>query len=100
MVSYNLQLIQDTLNKIHRKQIVNKVGNLKITMYKVAYEYTTNRGNKKTGDKYFLLNTLNPSANMENELNDWVNDYNQQNEHRQISNVKFLESQCLGYINI
>lgn len=100
MNSYNLNVIQDTLNKIHPKQIVNKVGNLKVSMFKVKYEYTTNRNNSKTGEKYFFINTFNPQHDIKNELYDWVESYNKDNEHRQISNVKFLESQCLGYINI
>ena len=49
MNSYNLNVIQDTLNKIHPKQIVNKVDNLKVSMFKVKYEYTTSRNNKKEG---------------------------------------------------
>lgn len=100
MNSYNLIGIQDTLNKIHPKQIVNKVGNLTMSMFLVKYEYTTNRNNKKQGEKYFLLNTFNPQADLSLELESWVKDYNEENKHRQISNVKFLESQCLGYLNI
>lgn len=100
MNSYNLDVIQDTLNKIHPKQIMNKVGDFKITMFQVKYEYITNRNNKKQGEKYFLLNSLNPNPDLEKELNEWSVDYNKNNEHRQISNVKFLEGQCLGYISI
>lgn len=100
MNSYNLKGIQDTLNKVHPKQIINKVGNLKCGLFEVKYEYTTNRNNKKEGIKYFFLDTFNPQHNLENELNQWVIDYNNENKHRQISNVKFLGSQCLGYLNI
>jgi hypothetical protein len=98
--SYNLNVIQDTLNKIHPKQIINKIDNLNITMFKVTYEYITTRNNKKQGEKYFLLNTLNPQSDLENELIKWSEDYNENNKHRQISNVKFLEGQCLGYLSI
>ena len=76
MNSYNLKGIQETLNKAHPKQIINKVGNLK------------------------FIDTFNPQHNLEEELNKWVIDYNEENKHRQISNVKFLGSQCLGYLNI
>lgn len=100
MNSYNLNLIQDTLNKIHPRQIVNRVENLKVSMFKVKYEYNTTRNNKKQGEKYFLLNTFNPQADLKAELDKWVEEYNDSNKHRQISNVKFLESQCLGYLNI
>ncbi len=100
MNSYNLKEIQETLNKVHPKQIINKVGNLKFSLFKVKYQYTTNRNNKKEGIKYFLIDTFNPQYNIEEELNKWVIDYNNENQHRQISNVKFLESQCLGFLNI
>ncbi|WP_297994103.1 hypothetical protein [uncultured Clostridium sp.] len=100
MNSYNLKEIQETLNKVHPKQIINKVGNLKFSLFKVKYQYTTNRNNKKEGIKYFFINTFNPQYNIKEELNKWVIDYNNENKHRQISNVKFLESQCLGFLNI
>lgn len=95
-----LKAIEDTLNKAHPKQIINKVGNLKCSLFEVKYEYTTNRNNKKDGVKYFFLDTFNPQHDLENELNQWVINYNNENEHRRISNVKLLESQCLGYLNI
>lgn len=101
MMVYNLSKIQDTLNNIHPKQIVNKLDNeIKITLHEVKYEYLTNRNNKKTGVKYFLLNTFNPNPDYNKELQEYVEDYNENNKHRQISNVKFLDGQCLGYINI
>ena len=100
MNSYNLKGIQETLNKVHPKQIINKVGNLKFSLFEVKYQYTTNRNNKKEGIKYFFIDTFNPQYNLKEELNKWVIDYNEENKHRQISNVKFLESQCLGYLNI
>lgn len=100
MKSYNLKGIQDKLNSIHPKQIINKVGNLKFSLFEVKYQYTTNRNNKKEGVKYFFIDTFNPQYDMKEELNKWVIDYNEENKHRQISNVKFLESQCLGFLNI
>ena len=100
MNSYNLVGIQNTLNKVHPKQIINRVGKLKFSLFEVKYQYVTNRNNKKEGVKYFLLNTFNPQADLSLELESWVKDYNEENKHRQISNVKFLESQCLGYLNI
>lgn len=100
MNSYNLKGIQETLNKVHPKQIINKVGNLKFSLFEVKYQYTTNRNNKKEGIKYFFIDTFNPQHNIEEELNKWVIDYNEENKHRQISNVKFLESQCLVFLNI
>lgn len=100
MNSYNLKGIQEILNKAHPKQIINKVGNLRFSLFEVKYQYTTNRNNKKEGIKYFFIDTFSPQHNLEEELNKWVIDYNEENKHRQISNVKLLESQCLGYLNI
>lgn len=101
MKVYNLSEIQDTLNNIHPKQIVNKLGyEVKITLHEVKYEYTTNRNNKRTGVKYLLLDTFNPNPNYKKELEEFIEDYNKNNEHRPISNVKFLDGKCLGYINI
>ena len=98
--SYNLKGIQDKLNGIHPKQIVNRVGNLKFSMFEVKYEYLTNRNNKWQGEKVFLIDTYNPQIDLSVELNKWVEDYNKENVHRQISNVKFLDGQCIGYLNI
>lgn len=100
MGSYNLKLIEDTLNTVHPKQIINKVGNISLTLYKVIYEYVTNRGNLKKKEKYFVLNTLSPEVDMQKELDKWIEEYNAENRHRQISKGKVLDSQCLGYINI
>ena len=69
MNSYNLKGIQETLNKVHPKQIINKVGNLKFSLFEVKYQYTTNRNNKKEGIKYFFIDTFNPQHNIEEELN-------------------------------
>ena len=55
MNSYNLEGIQEVLNKIHPKQIINRVGNLKFSLFEVKYQYTTNRNNRKEGTKYFLI---------------------------------------------
>lgn len=95
---YNLELIQNTINNIHPKQLINKVGDIKISLFEIKYSYKTNRGNEKQGVKYLVNNSINPQINYKKELNEWVIDYNSKNEHRQISNVKFLGGQCLGYI--
>lgn len=91
---------QESLNvsfkDIHPKQIVSSIS-LKVTVYKVDYEYTTNRGNRKDGCKYFILQTLNPEVDMKYELSKWVKRYNIENKNRQLLNVKFLNSKCLGF---
>ena len=101
MNSYNLKGIEDTLNKIHPMNVVNKVGNININLFKVKIEYTTSRKNKKQRELYFLVNTLNPQHKLNTEIIEWEKDYNsKKNEHKQISNVTILESLCLGFISI
>ena len=68
--SYNLEGIQEILNKVHPKQIINKVGNLKFSLFEVKYQYTTNRNNKREGTKYFFIDTFNPQDDLEKELNE------------------------------
>lgn len=98
MNSYNLKVIENTLNKVHPKQIINKVGSIQVSLFEIKYTYKTARGNKKEGVKYLINDTVSPELDYSKELNEWVEQYNSENEHRQISNVKFLGGQCLGYI--
>lgn len=101
MNSYNLLKIQEIMNNTHPKQIVNRIGDdIKFSFHEIEYEYTTNRNNKRIGVKYFLLKGFNPRPDYKKELIDYVEYYNEINKHRQISNVKFLDGQCLGYLNI
>ena len=97
---YNLKKIQDTLNNIHPKQLINEVGSVSFGLYQVKYKYTTNRGNRREGEKYFLLKEIHPQVNMEEKLEKWVLDYNNENKHRQISNVEFLDSRYLGFLDL
>lgn len=103
MININLLSLledQETLNisfkDIHPKQVISNIK-LKVTVYKVEYRYTTNRGNKRNGEKYFIFQELNPELNMKDELNKWVDNYNKENKHRQLLNVKILNSKCLGF---
>ncbi|MBS4893809.1 MAG: hypothetical protein KHZ90_08540 [Veillonella parvula] len=91
---------KDELLNAHPKQIVNKIDNIPLMIYKVNYSYTTVRGNKKEGVKYFIYNTFNPQINMEEELNSYIKEFNKENPNRNLLNVKFLNSQCLGYMTL
>ena len=92
--------IKDALANIHPKQIVNRIGDIIITMFEVKYQYTTVRGNKKEGSKTFMFNSPSPERDMSNELEYYILDYNKENPSRELSNVKFLESICLGYVKV
>ncbi|WP_265575219.1 hypothetical protein [Clostridium botulinum] len=54
MNSYNLKTIENTLNKIHPKQIINKVGSFSITLHEANYEYTTVREIKNKEQSIFF----------------------------------------------
>ncbi len=88
---------KEILLDINPKQVINNT-NLSVVLYKVNYSYTTIRGNKKQGEKYFVLNGISPQMDMRKELDRYINDFNSKNPNRKLSNVKFLDSKCLGYL--
>lgn len=88
------------INKIHPKQIIFRLDEKPFMFYKIQYQYTTIRGNEKKGIKYFVFNTYSPQINTKEELNKWVEEFNKENPNRNLLNVKFLKSECLGYIKI
>lgn len=89
----------DELLEVNPKQIINNV-NLNVVVHKVNYSYTTIKGNPKRGEKYFLLNGLNPQKDMKIELERYIDNFNKKYPYRKLSNVKFLDSQCLGYLTL
>lgn len=89
-----------SINNINPKQFVNCINNIPIICYEVNYKYTTVRGNKKNGNKYFLFNSFNPQINMEEKLNEYIEDFNKEHPSRKLLNVKFLNSKCLGYMTL
>lgn len=88
------------LHKIHPKQIVLDLFDVHFTFFQVKYQYTTIRGNQKEGLKYFILNTYSPQVDMKKELENYIKEFNKKNPQRQLLNVKFLESKCLGYVSL
>jgi len=92
--------VKESLIKMNNKQIVNTIGEIIVTVYEVKYKYTTVRNNRKNGVKNFLIDSPSPEINMENSLENYIRNYNKENPSRQLSNVKFLEGQCLGFIRI
>lgn len=85
------------LHRIHPKQIVCRFDNKPFMFFEAKYQYTTARGNKKEGIKYFVFNTFNPQIDIKTEFYKWVEEFNKENPSRKLLNVKFLESRCLGY---
>lgn len=85
------------LSKVHPKQIIN-IG-VQISVFKITYSYLTPRNNRKTGEKYLLTNYVNPQKDLTEDFNKWVEIHNKNNIHKQISNVKILDIECIGFIN-
>lgn len=85
------------LHKIHPRQIVLRLDKEPFMFFEIKYQYTTARGNKKDGVKYFVFNTYSPQVDTKTELDKWVEEFNKENPGRKLLNVKFLGSKCLGY---
>lgn len=93
---------EDAMNYIkslHPKQIV-MCSEIPLYLFRVRYEYTTNRGNRKNGEKVFVVNTPSPEYNCEKLLESWATKHNKENKHRQISNVKFLDKRAKALLYI
>lgn len=87
------------LQKINPKQIVDNVS-IDISVFEVRYSYTTVRGNKKERVKIFIKDGLNPERDMMTDFNFYINNFNKNNQYRKLSNVKFLDSRCVGYMSL
>lgn len=101
VVKWKSDMIDDPiefLKSLNPMQIVKP--QIPLNVFMVNYSYTTSRGNRKTGTKYFLVNNVNPQQNCEVLLNNWASNYNRANTHRQLSNVKFLDSSLLMSLTI
>ncbi|MFQ9545791.1 MAG: hypothetical protein ACLR02_12320 [Clostridium sp.] len=97
----NLKQIEEIVNKTHPMNIVNKVGELNICLFKVTIEYTTARKNKKQRKLLFLLNTVNIEDDLKNEVSLWQENYNSnKSKNRRISNAIILDKSCVGLIRI
>lgn len=101
MNSYNLQNIENTINKIHPMNLINKVDGLAICLFKTTIEYVTARKNKRQRVLYFIIKTHDPQYSLDNEIKEWMDNYNlNKDEHKQISNAIILESLCEGFLRI
>lgn len=88
------------LKEAHPLQFIPMLDTKPFMFYQAKYEYTTIRGNRKNGIKYFVFNSYSPEIDIPQKLEEWVKLFNKENPNRKLSNVKFLESQCLGYITL
>jgi len=86
----NLKQIEETVNKTHPMNIVNKVGELNICLFKVIIEYTTARKNKRQRELLFLLNTVNIEDDLKNEVSLWQENYNSNKSDENKYRIAFL----------
>lgn len=93
-------IVKENLIKLNPKQIINNMCDSIVSIYEVEYQYTTVRNNRKDGVKNFLVSTSSPEMNMTRDFNEYIKKYNIENPNRQLSNVKILGSQCLGFVRI
>lgn len=66
-------------------------------MYKISYSYKTVRGNKKENHRYILASCY---ENAEVNFINYINDFNKNNEYRKVSNVKILDTVCIGTVTL
>lgn len=90
---------KELLLNLNPKQMISNTG-IDITIFEVEYDYTTVRGNRKNGKKYFVKSGLNPERDMVSDFNFYINKFNENNQERKLLNVKFLNSRCLGYMSL
>ncbi|MEG2289658.1 MAG: hypothetical protein RSC24_06790 [Clostridium sp.] len=100
MNAINLLEVENLLQSINPMQLIRDVGDIRMTLHKIKYTYTTVRGNKKDGIKYLITDSINPQIDLNAKLLSWVEEFNNNKPHRAISNVKFLEGSCVGLITI
>lgn len=81
------------ISSINPMQLIFHNCNINLMIFKVSYKYTTVRGNKKDGTKFFVVNTCNPEFNTKNLFYSWIDEFNKNNNNRSLSNVKFLDSE-------
>lgn len=84
---------KEELQEIHPKQWLYKP--LPIPIWKIKYSYTTVRGNDKEYCKYIIANETDWDC-VEWEFNNWLEEFNNDNPERQLSNVQILDTEFLG----
>lgn len=63
---------------------------IRVSVWKIKYSYTTNRGNNKEHTKY-MFGDSNAWDLVENVFNLWIEEFNINYPNRSISNVKILD---------
>ena len=84
---------KEKLQATHPKQWLNDF--FKVPIWQIKYSYTTIRNNHKTHFKYLMAGE-NEWDIIEPEFNYWLENFNNDNPERQLSNVEILDTEFLG----
>ncbi len=84
---------QKKLQAIHPEQWLDNL--LKVPIWQIKYAYTTVRNNDKPHFKYLMAGE-NEWDIIEPEFNYWLENFNNDNPERQLSNVEILDTEFLG----
>ena len=85
--------IKEELQEIHPKQWLYQP--LPIPIWKIKYSYTTARGNNREYYKYVMVDETDWNS-LEHRFNYWLEEFNNENPKRQLSNVQILDTEFLG----
>lgn len=86
------ELSKSKLHDIHLKIIPTIIKN---DIWKVEYKYKTVRGNKKENYRYVVAKD---STDAKFNLLDYINNFNKNNQHRSLLNVKILDVKYVGQL--
>lgn len=88
--------MQEVLNA-HPKQFIGDC--LEVPVWRVNYTYTTARGNKKEAVKYIFRQECQWDC-IEYVFERYIDKQNEKHPDRKLSNVKILDTEYLGELNI
>lgn len=70
---------------------------IRINAYKISYSYKTTRENRKENHRYLLASSY---EDAKVDFINYINDFNRNNEHRKVSNVKILGTVYIGTVTL
>lgn len=87
---------KEDLLKLNPKQII--FNDIQLDYWKITYNYTTKRGNKKKNIKYMMQSKkLNlDKDDIKDDFLKWVSNFNKENPYRALLNVKILNVFYIG----
>lgn len=93
----NAKLEETLKHKFHPKQVV-LCNDRQLYFCEIEYSYSTNRNNDRVGKKIFVFNVSDLSkVDLQKDLLDkWISSFNKQNPHRQLFNLKLVDSRFLS----